>query len=93
MGYSESHAENDSYKYYFLSDRNNGHGISDASDTLGAITEETDDSIDDKEKADIQHEDLSVAATAGESEIQNDDEEVSMEVGIQAQSVQSFSLL
>uniref|UniRef100_UPI00358F51C3 uncharacterized protein n=1 Tax=Myxine glutinosa TaxID=7769 RepID=UPI00358F51C3 len=80
LGYTESYAETQSYKYCFLNDTN-GVGISDASGALGTIIEETDDQIDDEVEVDIALEDVSVAVTAGESEIQSDDQVVSMEVG------------
>ncbi|KAJ8402846.1 hypothetical protein AAFF_G00361600 [Aldrovandia affinis] len=82
LGYTESYSETQSYKYYFLNDRN-GVGISDASGALRTIVEETDDQIDqidDEVEVDAELEDLSVM-TAGESEIQSDDQVVSMEVG------------
>ena len=91
LGYTESYAETQRYKYCFLNDRN-GVGISDASGTLATIIKETDDQIYDEVEVDVELEDLSVAAKAGQSEIQSDDQVVSMEVAIQAQYVQSHSL-
>lgn len=79
LGYTESYAETQHYKYCFINDRN-GVGISDASGALATIIEETDDEIDDEVEVDVELEDLSVAVTAGESEIQSDDQVVSMEV-------------
>uniref|UniRef100_UPI00358EB569 uncharacterized protein n=1 Tax=Myxine glutinosa TaxID=7769 RepID=UPI00358EB569 len=63
LGYSESYAETQSYKYCFLNDMN-GVGISDASGALGTIIEETDDQIDDEVEVDIALEDVSVSVTA-----------------------------
>ena len=77
LGYTESYAETQNYKYCFLNDRN-GVGIS---NVLGTIIEEPDDQIDDEIDVDIELEDLAVAVTAGENEIQSDDQAVSEEVG------------
>ena len=77
LGYTESYAETQSYKYCFLNDTN-GVGVSDASGALGTIIEETDDQIDDEVEVDIALEDVSVAVTAGKSEIQSDDQVVSI---------------
>ncbi len=79
LGYTESYAETQNYKYCFQIDRN-GVGISDSSGVLDTIIEETDDQIDTEVEVDVELEDLSVAATASESEIQSD-QVVSMEVG------------
>ena len=80
LGYTESYAETQNYKYCFLNSRN-GVGISDASGILGTIVEETNDLIDDEVEVDIQLDDLSVAETASESEIRCEDQVVSMDTG------------
>ena len=77
LGYTESYAETQSYKYCYLNEKN-GVGISGASGALGTITEETDNQIDDEVEVDVELEDLSVAVTADECGIQSDDLVVSM---------------
>jgi hypothetical protein len=47
LGYTESYAETQSYKYCYLNEKN-GVGISGASGALGTITEDTDNQIDDE---------------------------------------------
>ena len=79
LGYIESYAETQNYKYCFLNDKN-GVGISDSSGVLDTIIEESDGMIDAEVEVDVKLEDLSVSATASESEIQSD-QVVSMEVG------------
>ena len=78
LGYTESYAETQSYKYCYLNEKN-GVGISGASGALGTITEETDNQIDDEVEVDVELQDLSVAVTADECGIQSDDLVVSME--------------
>lgn len=52
LGYTESYAETQNYKYCFINNKN-GVGISDTSGALGAIVEETDDQIDDELEVDV----------------------------------------
>ena len=65
LGYTESYAETQNYKYCFLNDKN-GVGISDSSGVLDTIIEESDDMIDAEVEVDVELEDLSVSATASE---------------------------
>ena len=86
LGYTESYTETQKYKYCFLNVKN-GVGISDDPSILGTTSNEQ---IDDEADVDIEFEDnLSIAATAGESEMQSDDQVVSME-GEDTNSVTQF---
>ena len=86
LGYTESYTETQRYKYCFLNVKN-GVGISDDPSILGTTGDEQ---IDDEADVDIEFEDnLSIAATAGESEMQSDDQVVSME-GEDTNSVTQF---
>ena len=79
MGQSGCSKSSTVWDLCFLNDRN-GVGISDASGTLDTIIEESDD-LDDEVEVDVELEDQSIAVTTGESEVQTDDQVVSMEVG------------
>ena len=69
LGYSESYAETQNYKYCFLNDKNS-MGFSDSSGTLNTIIEETDDQAD--AEVDIKPENLSASAAVAENETQSD---------------------
>ena len=70
LGYSESYAETQNYKYCFLNDKNS-MGFSDSSGTLNTTIEETDDQAD--AEVDIELENLSTSAAAvAENETQSD---------------------
>lgn len=77
LGYTESYAETQSYKYCFLNDRN-AVSISDASGGLDTIIEETNDQVDDENEVDIELDALSFAEAA--SEINSNNQVISMEV-------------
>jgi len=50
LGYTESYADTQNYKYCFLNNRNGGN----TSDVLDTITEDTNDEIDDEIEVDIE---------------------------------------
>jgi len=70
LGYTESYAETQNYKYCFLNDKNS-IGFSDSSCALDTIIEETGNQIDAEVEVDIELENLSASATVTENEIQS----------------------
>ena len=88
LGYSESYSELQNYKYCFLNSRN-GDDAPDTSGTLDTIVEETDEQINDEVAVASALEDQSVM-TASESELSNNNQVVSMEVGETNHAVTQF---
>ena len=88
LGYSESYSELQNYKYCFLNSRN-GDDAPNTSGTLDTIVEETDEQINDEVAVASSLEDQSVM-TASESELSNNNQVVSMEIGETNHAVTQF---
>ena len=86
LGYTESYAETQNYKYCFINSRS-GDDAPDTSCTLDTIVEETDDQISDEVVVDAALDDQSVMTS---SERSSNDQVVSMEVGETNSAVTQF---